>query len=193
MFATTTKGTNRIAKLSSDEIAFAREVYPESGLSLFAELSGTVRFSFGAAVRGAHVVAVEPEQNIVVGAISENNGSYHIGLVPPGRYSLYVEPLDGPADEFQLGPTRRCPFSCPERFHTTFLGGAAASSMIDLTPGASLTADLSVESGEPTLNILGAGAAPRGFFVQSHLVGVCSRAAFSTSRCTARVWTIRNQ
>jgi uncharacterized protein (TIGR03437 family) len=159
MFAITATGTNRIARLTADDIAFVRDIYPSaSEPQSFGEIRGRVNFTFAPPVEGANVVAVDSEQNIIVAGISEADGSYRIGSVPPGRYWLYAEPLDGPASQFQLGPTRRF----PDLFRTNFFGGLAIPQRLDVTPGAVVAADLVVENTNPMLNIRGSSAAPAG-------------------------------
>jgi uncharacterized protein (TIGR03437 family) len=159
MFATTTRGTNRIATLSSDDIAFARDVYPStSELPSTGQIQGVVSFSFGIPVEGAHVVVVDPAQNVLVGGLSAADGSYRIGGVPPGRYWVYCEPLDGPADEFQLGPTRLD----PDVFPTNFFGGLGNPLQLEIAAGSVVVADLVVASANPTLNVEGSAAAPAG-------------------------------
>jgi uncharacterized protein (TIGR03437 family) len=159
MFAITATGTNRIERLSADDVAFVRDVYPAAGApQAFGQISGRVNFTFAPPVEGAHVVAVDSQQSIVLGGISGTDGTYRIGGVPPGRYWLYAEPLDGPASQFQLGPTRRF----PDLFRTSFFGGLAIPQQLDVAAGAIAAADLVVENTNPTLNIRGSSAAPAG-------------------------------
>ncbi|MEX2301384.1 MAG: carboxypeptidase regulatory-like domain-containing protein [Bryobacterales bacterium] len=159
MYASTTRGTSRIARLTSDDIAFARDIYPATQEPASGgQIEGRVSYSFGVGVEGAHVVAVDPAQNILVAAISRSDGSYRIGGVPPGRYWLYCEPLDGPADEAQLGSM---PLNL-DIFPTNFHGGLGAPLQLEVTPGAALAADLVVANASPTLNLEGSAAAPAG-------------------------------
>jgi uncharacterized protein (TIGR03437 family) len=160
MFAITATGTNRIANLTADDIAFARDVYPsQDAAGSLGEIRGRVNFTYAPPVEGAHVVAVDSRQNILVAAISESDGSYRIGRLPAGRYWLYAEPLDGPANQFQLGPARHF----PDLFRTSFFGGLAIPQQLDVAPGAVVSADLVVDNANPLLNIRGSAAAPAGF------------------------------
>ncbi len=159
MFAITATGTNRIARLTNDDIAFVRDVYPSADEpQAFGEIRGRVNFSYAPPVEGAHVVAVDAQQNVVVGTLSAGDGSYRIGGLPPGRYWLYAEPLDGPASQFQLGPTR----GFVDLFRTNFYGGLAIPQQLEVRAGAAVAADLVVENSNPTLNIRGSAAAPAG-------------------------------
>lgn len=167
MFATTTRGTNRIARLAADDIAFALHIYPSGDTpQAFGEIRGKVTFNFGPPVEGAHVVAADSEQNIVLGAISEPDGSYRIAGVPAGRYWLYAEPLDGPVEESQLGPTRRS----PDLFLTSFYGGLGSPLQLVVGPGTMVAADMVVANGSPALNIQGSSAAPLGASTTSRLL-----------------------
>jgi uncharacterized protein (TIGR03437 family) len=159
MFAMTATGTNRIARLTSDDVAFARDVYPSADApQSFGQIGGRITFTFAPPVEGAHVVAVDPLQNVIVAAISGADGAYRIGGVPPGRYWLYAEPLDGPANQFQLSPSRHF----PDLFRTNFFGGLATPQAFDVAPGGIVAADLTVDNSLPTLNIRGSAAAPSG-------------------------------
>lgn len=159
MFAMTALGTNRIAGLTTDDVAFARDIYPSANApQSFGEIRGRVSFSFAPPVEGAHVVAVDSRQNIIVAAISDSDGSYRIGRVPAGRYWLYAEPLDGPANQLQLSPSRQF----PDLFRTNFFGGLLTPQQLEVASGAVVAADLVVENASPTLNIRGSAAAPAG-------------------------------
>jgi uncharacterized protein (TIGR03437 family) len=159
MFPMTAAGTNRIARLSTDDTAFVRDVYPSADApQSFGEIQGRVNFSFAPPVEGAHVVAVDSRQNVIVAALSEADGSYRIGRLPAGRYWLYAEPLDGPTNPLQLGPTRWF----PDVFPTNFFGGLTTPQQLDVAAGAVVAADMVVNNANPTLNIRGSSSAPAG-------------------------------
>jgi len=162
MFATTGRATNRLASLTSDDRAFASEVYPASANHLGAVV-GSVKFFSGGAVRGALVHAADVRNNVVVGSISEPDGGYRIGGLPPGDYLIYAEPLDGPAKASQMGFSRR---GAQTQFRTVFFGGASPLT-VSVAGGGETRVDLAVESTSPSLNPLGAGAAEPGGMVGS--------------------------
>ncbi|MGH9341560.1 MAG: matrixin family metalloprotease [Acidobacteriota bacterium] len=58
-------------------------------------ISGQVTLN-GNDVFGAFVSAVDEYGQLAASTISLPDGSYQLKFLPPGRYTLYVEPLDGP-------------------------------------------------------------------------------------------------
>lgn len=157
MFATAVRGSRRLRTLTDDDRAFVREVYPAPDAEPMGVLSGTVRTEAGSPAFGALVSAIEIDRNIVVGVIAEADGSYRFGSLPPGDYTLTVDPLDGPANMFQLSFSRRGSF---ETFRTTVLGGAVAPERIAVAAGAEATQDLTIPSGAAPFNVLGLGITP---------------------------------
>ena len=81
-------------------------------------ISGRVMRADGSPVFGAHVVVADPDGNVVSSTVSgasatdaigypsaysDNNGNFWFVGLPPGRYSVHVEPLDGPGLPFMSG------------------------------------------------------------------------------------------
>jgi hypothetical protein len=102
-------------------------------------LAGRVTFNLDG-VFGAHVVAEAIDGSAVVGNLTLQDGSYSILGLPPGRYRVYAEPLDGPRTHrvSTAFPTLLGGFD--ERvnvgFRTTFLGGNASPQIVAVTAGA---------------------------------------------------------
>lgn len=95
-----------LTTLSYDDVAGISSLYPK-GTPDFTSgtISGTVQFTSGKPVFGAHVfaestTASEPlGPNIrksPVGALTKPDGSYTINGLPPDTYTVTAEPLDGP-------------------------------------------------------------------------------------------------
>ena len=61
------------------------------GQATTAELSGTVEDASGAVIAGAQVVANNIATNIAHSTVSEKNGHYVVGQLPPGDYTITVE------------------------------------------------------------------------------------------------------
>jgi Carboxypeptidase regulatory-like domain len=61
------------------------------GQATTAELSGTVQDASGAVVPGAQVIANNIATNIAHSTVSEKNGHYVVGQLPPGDYTITVE------------------------------------------------------------------------------------------------------
>ncbi|MEW5978068.1 MAG: IPT/TIG domain-containing protein [Acidobacteriota bacterium] len=90
-------------KLTGDDILGAAVLYPESSfLSSTGRLSGKIS-NAGVDVFGAHVVVLDAQGRPVVSALSTLDGTYEFSGLPPGTYSLYAEPLDGPVTEASIG------------------------------------------------------------------------------------------
>jgi len=85
--------------LALDDLAAGNLLYPFPEIpSTTGALSGFVEKPGGATVFGAHVVATRQADGAPVGDISVTGGHWHIEGLPPGQYTLYVEPLDGPSE-----------------------------------------------------------------------------------------------
>jgi hypothetical protein len=87
--------------LRADDIAGMHAAYPAAGTA-FGSISGTVTRG-GSAVFGAHVVAHDPIQDILVGALTLPDGSFHIAGLPAGRYLLEALPLSAPVTPAAIG------------------------------------------------------------------------------------------
>jgi hypothetical protein len=103
-----------------DDIIGASVLYPEVGFSSgTGGLQGRVT-NAGTAVFGAHVVVLDGEGNVIVSTLTEPDGSYQLAGLPPGTYSTYAEPLDGPVTETSIGGQFNSTVNV--NFSTTFLG-----------------------------------------------------------------------
>ncbi len=88
--------------LSADSISFATFTYPEKSRSAgLGRISGRVTQQ-GKPVFGASVAAMEVDRNLIYTTLSEPDGSYSITGPVSGRYTVYAEPLDGPATVDEL-------------------------------------------------------------------------------------------
>ena len=170
MFAQVARENRTLATLTADDMAFAADLYPRAGaMAGFGSLEGNVGLEAGAGVRGAAVSAFDPASNTVIGGITESDGSYRIGKVPPGNYLVYAEPLDGPARESQLGPAGN---RANLAFQTNFFGGRASPGNVAVAAAETARADITVAAGAGTINIEGAGAAPSMGSVRSFVGAV---------------------
>lgn len=137
--------------LSSDDIAFVRESYPAPGSeSLFGELSGRVTLMSGAAARAVLIAAIDPNTGIAVGALTGPDGAYSMGRVPPGRYVVYVEPLDGPVFP---GNVRVADGDADVNFFPTFFGSAQFPTEVTVLAGRPANANIQLEIGRSPIDI----------------------------------------
>lgn len=84
------------SRVSCDDVAGINLTYSLVGLD---QITGAVRGRVtrgGQPVPGAFVVAVDQFGVLAASAITLGDGTYRLRFLPPGNYTLYVEPLDGP-------------------------------------------------------------------------------------------------
>jgi matrixin len=92
--------------LGSDDVAAISMLYPKAGADIeTGSISGQVTMTHGSAVFGAHVFADSATNSpgypggvrkTPIGTLSMPDGTYEIDGVPPDRYTVAAEPLDGP-------------------------------------------------------------------------------------------------
>lgn len=130
--------------LSFDDMAFATDAYPEaSAAAALGAIRGRVTKN-GSALAAGHVIAYDPDQNILVGGITDTDGTYKITGLVAGHYRIVVEPFDGPVAKDDLKPTLSgspAYYSAADlSFPTTFRGSATAPTVHSVSSGAELTA-----------------------------------------------------
>jgi hypothetical protein len=88
-------GTIAERTLHADDIAGVSDLYPAPGaVDATGSIVGRVTKN-GHGVLGAHVIAFNPEANVLIGNFTLNTqGEFVIARLPPGPYVLRVEPLD---------------------------------------------------------------------------------------------------
>ncbi|HKT24673.1 MAG TPA: matrixin family metalloprotease [Terriglobales bacterium] len=92
--------------LGSDDVAAISMLYPKPNADIgTGSIAGKVTMTDGSAVFGAHVFADSATNNpgypgavrkTPIGTLTMPDGSYEIQGVPPDRYTVAAEPLDGP-------------------------------------------------------------------------------------------------
>lgn len=103
--------------LDLDDRLALRLAYPERGDG--GSISGVVESSTGP-IWGAQVVALNSNGQPVASTLSNSAGEYSLDSLPPGDYTVYAEPLDGPVSPRNFsGVWRKIPL---EGFPTAFLG-----------------------------------------------------------------------
>ncbi|HEX2834522.1 MAG TPA: matrixin family metalloprotease [Thermoanaerobaculia bacterium] len=139
---------------SDDRIAMAA-MYPRSDPAMFgATLQGRVTGDQGG-IFAAQVVAVNEDGQPVGTVLTTATGDFTISGIPPGRYQLYAEPLDGPVVVDSLQGTWRSARGAP--FPTEFFGPP-----IDVESGKVYGNLLVNAAGAVTLNPKLIGAGPAG-------------------------------
>ena len=152
MFAVTAPGEFFQRYLSADAIAFVSFTYPyKARIDSLGSISGRVT-SGGNGIFGASIAAVNLDRNLVYAAFSEPGGGFTINGPVTGRYAIYAEPLDGPAtpDQLLVQGANAYYKGLNTSFRTVF---AAEQSLGVDGSSRTLTVDLAVSPGSPTLNI----------------------------------------
>ncbi len=98
--------------LSYDDVAGISQLYPKGSPDVATgSISGTVRFTSGTAVFGAHVYAESTTSNLAlpsgirkspIGTLTKADGTYTISGLPPDSYSVIAEPLDDPVTDSDI-------------------------------------------------------------------------------------------
>jgi uncharacterized protein (TIGR03437 family) len=138
--------------LSSDEISFAKAVYPFAGSSGLGTIAGKVVASDGSAVKAAFLTMVDPAGGNSIGAITSADGTYAV-QAPPASYIIHVEPMTlggivDPRNIIALDTSQ-----VTSNFLPSVLGGLASPTSVTVTAGNTVTApDLTVNGGLNSLS-----------------------------------------
>jgi len=156
MFWTSAGAIDHAAGLSPDEVAGLRSLYGTSaGVATMGRLTGTVTLN-GAAVLGAVVTLEDANGNAIASTPTLANGSYSLGGLPPGAYTVRVTPLDPPTsgdtylvrgNELDISATGRW-----NNANTAFL--PLTNTAVTLTANAATTRNLAVTAGAPPFRIV---------------------------------------
>ena len=144
--------------LSSDEVAFARAVYPDAEVPFpTAGIRGRVLGANGMPIEGAAVYLEDDQGILVAGTVTEVDGRYELAGVDPGEYTAYLVPLDSPG--LDRARSLRRPWEIGPRFGVLELGyqdfAWAERSGIALTDGASAELDFLGQGTSPSFRITG--------------------------------------
>ena len=140
-------------KISTDDRAFARDVYPAARPIPTGVLTGAATI-FGDPGTGLLVTAIDVENGILITTITDlDDGTYRMTVPAENgrRYFLYAEPLDGPfrAPDLQLLNL--------ESFRTDarprFVGSNPRPTQLTVSPGRVVNANLNLEGGPAALEI----------------------------------------
>ena len=154
MFPANGSGNTLNRTLSDDDLAGLRSLYPPTA-STDGNVMGSVHRSSSMPVYGAHVVLQEATTGRAITAgVTLPNGSFHITAVPPGVYTIYAEPLDGPFQAGSLSGSVWNPAAYDTTFRPAFFGGVANPTVLAVKAGTTTNAGvLTVAGPAPTLDI----------------------------------------
>ena len=138
--------------LSVDDVTFAKTVYPTATFAAsFGTLSGKVTTSTGGGVAYGMLTMVDAAQKFTLGGLTNADGTFSV-FVPPGNYVVYAEPFNALVQAGNLYLTTQQAALAPA-FETTFFGGFANPTTVNVTAGGTATANFSVTAGSSTLNL----------------------------------------
>ena len=163
MFPSIPEEFNIPSNLSDDDVAFLTAAYPAPGaLEARGQIRGTVSLLAGGAATGVLVTATDPDAGVIIGTLSDlDDGTYTLGPLPPGSYLVSVEAVSGVVDPLDFDPSGATFAKFNTDVLTLFSGGNASPQRLEVLAGSDLTADITVEQGNPTMRIdfIGSGRA----------------------------------
>jgi uncharacterized protein (TIGR03437 family) len=146
--------------LSQDEMAFARAIYPATGVNP-GTLSGKVVAADGSPVQAGLVTMIDTSTGSALSALTDQDGTYSV-QAPPGSYIICTEPM-GPNSVVQPGNLYLTTATkVTTNFQATVLGGVGSPTKVTVTDGAMANApNLTVPAGASPIQLpyLGVGAA----------------------------------
>jgi hypothetical protein len=143
-----------------DDLAGIRTLYHLTADVETGQISGKVLTTDDAPVFGAHVVAVDSDGIVCVGALTEPDGSFTLPFLPPGEYKVYAEPVQG-VTTLTSYPSRYQTASTD--FRTAFAGADRAGSPVLVAPGETTPLDpIRVDNQPASLVPLQLGWSPDG-------------------------------
>jgi len=140
-------------RLSTDDRAFARDVYPSEQSIPTGVLTGTVSVD-GEPGTGVLVTAVDVENGVLITALSSLvDGTYRMTVPAESgrRYFVYAEPLDGPFRAVDLQLLNLEAFRIDAR--PSFVGSNPSPTRLTVSPGRVVRANPSMEGGPAALEI----------------------------------------
>ncbi len=156
MFWTDPGGVDHTTGLSSDEISGLRGLYgTAAGTATVGKVAGLVTLN-GAPVLGAVVTLEDVNGSVAASTVTMANGSYSLGGLSPGTFSVRVTPLDPPAsgDTYlvraaELDVTARATWNTA---NTAFL--TVTNATVTVTANATATRNVAVTAGTPPFRIV---------------------------------------
>lgn len=116
--------------LDSDDRVAVATLYPRASATPRAAIRGEIDDPSGP-IFGAQVVAINEKGLAVASALTDSGGHYDLRGLPPGKYRIYTEPLDGPVEMRNLSGVFQAGRNL--NFRTQFLPDNA---LVDVASGA---------------------------------------------------------
>ena len=123
MFYTLGSGT-KVRTLEQDDISWASYGYPGATYNTtYGSISGNITYGYGGQpVAGALVYAINTVTKDSVHAYSDASGNYLVPGLIPASYYIYIEPLDGNVNGYNLRPGNISPYIYANTVYTDYPG-----------------------------------------------------------------------
>ncbi len=149
LFPRMSTGHGRPRSLDADDVAGVIAAYPGGNSAANRSvLKGNLTAS-GHGVAGGMVWALDAQGRVAAHAMTLKDGSYHMGGLWPGPYTVFAQPLNAPSGFYLFAETNLGPYfgGSDGAFRAT--GGAG----VTLLPGEEISLDLATLAGPPALDL----------------------------------------
>ena len=147
-------------QLSWDDVAGLNVLFPLPGIDRVTGSIGGRVTRGGQGIFGAFVVAVDSQGVVTASGISLPGGHYEISHVPPGNYTIYAEPLDGPTRPSNISGGVFSINSLDGNFRPTFFQNSQEARVRVNIGSRTHNVDIQVLGGQTSLDPEYVGAAP---------------------------------
>jgi uncharacterized protein (TIGR02145 family) len=154
MFFTMGSGT-KVRTLEQDDISWASYGYPSTSYNTtYGSISGNITYGYGGQpVAGAIVYAISTSRQDSVHAYSDASGNYFVPGLIPGTYYIYIEPLDGNVNGYNLRPGNISPYIYANTIYTDYPGEFYSGGSESATETTDTKTTVSVSAGATTQGI----------------------------------------
>jgi uncharacterized protein (TIGR02145 family) len=123
MFYTLGSGI-KVRTLEQDDISWASYGYPGATYnSTYGSISGKITYGYGGQpVAGTLIYAINTSTKDSIHAYSDTSGNYFVPGLIPGTYYIYIEPLDGNVNGYNLRPGNISPYIYANSIYTDYPG-----------------------------------------------------------------------
>jgi YVTN family beta-propeller protein len=123
MFYTLGSGT-KVRTLEQDDMSWASYGYPAATYnSTYGSISGKITYGYGGQpVAGTLIYAINTSTKDSIHAYSDASGNYLVPGLIPGTYYIYIEPLDGNVNGYNLRPGNISPYIYANTIYTDYPG-----------------------------------------------------------------------
>ncbi len=154
MFFTLGKGIT-VRTLEQDDKSWASYSYPGATYnSTYGSISGNITYGYGGQpVAGALVYAINTATKDSVHAYSDASGNYLVPGLIPGSYYIYIEPLDGNVNGYNLRPGNISAYIYANTVYTDYPGEFYSGSSESSKETTDIKTTVSVSAGATTKGI----------------------------------------